>query len=182
MGHFRPASRIKPSAGHRSPGGFVAPKSLRLAATRMACGRREVPGRSRNIIQKRSGADLTASQMSDEADLGNQKCCVYRKEGGSEINDDQCRIAGHRRVARIAMISRTPAGPAPQWPSASRSPKLVMALIGGAAAARIARDRRTYERLIVIAIVLAAVAGLARENQARSQERMAAWLKRTLGA
>jgi hypothetical protein len=81
------------------------------------------------------------------------------------------------------MISRTPAGPVPQWPSASGQPKMVMALIGGAAAARIVRDRRTYERLIVIAIVLAAAAGLARENQARSQARMAAWLKlkRALG-
>ena len=79
------------------------------------------------------------------------------------------------------MISRSPTGPAPQWPSASRQPKMVMALIGAGAAARIVRDRRTYERLVVIAIVLAAVAGLARENQARSQARMAAWLKRTLG-
>jgi hypothetical protein len=51
-------------------------------------------------------------------------------------------------------------------------------MIGGAAAARIARDRRTYERLIVFALVLAAAAALARENQARSQERMVAWLKR----
>jgi hypothetical protein len=79
------------------------------------------------------------------------------------------------------MISRSPTGPAPQWPSASRQPKMVMALIGAGAAARIVRDRRTYERLIIIAIAVAAMAGLARENQARSQERMAAWLKRKLG-
>jgi hypothetical protein len=58
---------------------------------------------------------------------------------------------------------------------------MVMALIGGATVARIVRDRRTYERLIIIAIVLAALAGLARESQARSQDRMAAWLERTLG-
>ena len=79
------------------------------------------------------------------------------------------------------MISRSPAGPAPQWPSASRPPKMVVALIGAGAVARIVRDRRTYERLIIVAIALAAVAGMARENQARSQERMVAWLKRKLG-
>jgi hypothetical protein len=55
---------------------------------------------------------------------------------------------------------------------------MVVAMIGGAAAVRIARDRHTYERLIVFALVLAAAAALARENQARSQERMVAWLKR----
>jgi len=78
------------------------------------------------------------------------------------------------------MISRGPAGLTHQAPAASRSPKMIMAMIGAAAAARIARDRRTYERLIVGAIVLAAAAGMARASQARSQERMAAWLKRTL--
>jgi hypothetical protein len=93
--------------------------------------------------------------------------------------------AGHPRtrhspVIRIAVISLAPAGLAQHPPSASRQPKLVIAMIGAAAAARIARDRRTYERLIVIALVLAAAAALARENQARSQERLAAWLKRTM--
>jgi len=76
------------------------------------------------------------------------------------------------------MISHTPALPAPRSPSAGRQPKVVVAMIGAAAAARIARDRRTYERLIVFALVLAAAAALARENQARSQERLAAWVKR----
>ena len=103
---------------------------------------------------------------------------MYHKVGGSEISDDQRHIAGHGRVARIAMISRAPAGPAPRSPSAGRQPKVVVAMIGGAAAVRIARDRHTYERLIVFALVLAAAAALARENQARSQERMVAWLKR----
>jgi hypothetical protein len=53
-----------------------------------------------------------------------------------------------------------------------------MAMIGGAAAARIARDRRTYERVIIFALVLAAAAGMARDNQARSLARLAAWDKR----
>jgi hypothetical protein len=70
---------------------------------------------------------------------------------------------------------------AQQVPAAGRSPKMAWAVIGAATAARIARDHRTYERLIIFAIVVAAVAAMARENQARSQERMAAWLKRKLG-
>jgi hypothetical protein len=86
----------------------------------------------------------------------------------------------HRPVSRIAVISHAPTGLAHQPPAASRHPKMAMAMIGAAAAARIARDRRTYERLIVIALVLAAVAALARENQARSQERLVAWLKQRL--
>jgi hypothetical protein len=76
------------------------------------------------------------------------------------------------------VISRTPAGTVSQSPSASRPPKVVMAMIGGAAAARIARDRRTYERVIIFALVLAAAAGIARDNQARSVARLAAWDKR----
>jgi hypothetical protein len=50
-----------------------------------------------------------------------------------------------------------------------------MAMIGAAAAARIARDPRTYERLLVFAIAVAAAAGLARESQTRSMARLVAW-------
>jgi hypothetical protein len=53
-----------------------------------------------------------------------------------------------------------------------------MVVIGLAAAARLARDRRTYERVIVVAIGLAAVARMARDNQSRSLARLAAWDKR----
>jgi hypothetical protein len=43
---------------------------------------------------------------------------------------------------------------------------------------RLARDRRTYEHVIVVAIGLAAAASLARDNQSRSLARLAAWDKR----
>jgi hypothetical protein len=52
-----------------------------------------------------------------------------------------------------------------------------MAMIGVAVAARIARDPRTYERLLVFAIAVAAAAGLARESQTRSMARLVAWDK-----
>jgi hypothetical protein len=51
-------------------------------------------------------------------------------------------------------------------------------VIGLAAAVRLARDRRTYEHVIVVAIGLAAAASLARDNQSRSLARLAAWDKR----
>jgi hypothetical protein len=79
------------------------------------------------------------------------------------------------------VISRVPAGLVHQSPTASGQPKVVMAMIGLAAAARIVRDRRTYERVVIFAIVVAAAAGLARENQARSRARLVAWYQRTMG-
>ncbi len=75
------------------------------------------------------------------------------------------------------MISGAPAGLAHQPPAASGQPAVVMAMIGVAVAARIARDPRTYERLLVFAIAAAAAAGLARESQARSMARLIAWDK-----
>jgi hypothetical protein len=78
------------------------------------------------------------------------------------------------------VISRAPTGLAHQSPAASGQPKVVMAMIGLGAVARIVRHRRTYERLIIFAIVVAAAAGMARENQARSKERLVAWLERTM--
>jgi hypothetical protein len=65
-----------------------------------------------------------------------------------------------------------------QSPTASRQQKVAVAVIGLAMAARIARDRRTYERVIIFALVLAAAVSLARDNQARSLARLAAWDKR----
>jgi hypothetical protein len=40
------------------------------------------------------------------------------------------------------------------------------------------RSRRVIEAAIIGAVALAALAGLARENQTRNRARMAAWLKR----
>ena len=55
---------------------------------------------------------------------------------------------------------------------------MALAAIGATAAARIVRDRRTYERVILLAIVLAAAAGMARASQLRSVARLIAWDKR----
>jgi hypothetical protein len=50
-----------------------------------------------------------------------------------------------------------------------------MAVIGLTAAARMARDRRTHERVILLAIVLAAAVDVAREGKVRSVTRLIAW-------
>ena len=57
---------------------------------------------------------------------------------------------------------------------------MVLAVIGVTAAGRIVRDRRTYERVILLAIVLAAAAGMARASQDRSMARLIAWDNRKL--
>jgi len=51
-------------------------------------------------------------------------------------------------------------------------------MIGLALAARLARDTRTYEPVIIAVIVFVAVAGLGRASRARSFARLAAWDKR----
>ena len=79
---------------------------------------------------------------------------------------------------------RTP-GDAPATPRAARQPpdassghRLSMVVIGLAVAARIMRDPRTYETAIVVAIGVAAVAGLGKAGRTNSFERLAAWDKR----
>jgi len=69
-------------------------------------------------------------------------------------------------------------GLAHKSPTASRRQNTVLAVIGATAAARILRDRRTYERVILLAIVLTAAAGIARAGQARSMARLIAWDRR----
>jgi hypothetical protein len=63
-------------------------------------------------------------------------------------------------------------------PTAGRRQNTVLAVIGVTAATRIVRDRRTYERVILLAIALAAAAGIARAGQARSMARLIAWDRR----
>jgi len=53
-----------------------------------------------------------------------------------------------------------------------------MAMIGLALAARLARDSRTYEYVIMVVIGVAAAASLGRASGARSFARLAAWDKR----
>ena len=76
------------------------------------------------------------------------------------------------------MISSGPAQAAPQSPAVSRRPKTVLAVVGLAAAARIAGDRRTHERVILLAIALAAAVDLARAGEIRSVTRLLDWDKR----
>lgn len=93
----------------------------------------------------------------------------------SEISDDQLHSAAHPRVVWITVISSGPTGSAHQSPAVNRPPKVVMAVIGLTAAARMARDRRTHERVILLAIVLAAAVDVAREGKVRSVTRLIAW-------
>jgi hypothetical protein len=55
---------------------------------------------------------------------------------------------------------------------------MVMAVVGLAAAARMAGDRRTHERVILLAIGLAAAVGLARAGEVRSIARLIDWDRR----
>jgi hypothetical protein len=64
----------------------------------------------------------------------------------------------------------------------ARRRKEVLAVIGLMALARMARDRRTQERVIVFALTVAAAVGLGRASAGRSKERLLAWdKKRALG-
>jgi hypothetical protein len=53
-----------------------------------------------------------------------------------------------------------------------------MVVIGLALAARLARDSRSYESVIMVVIGVTAVAGLAKASRTRSFARLAAWDKR----
>jgi phosphate/sulfate permease len=56
--------------------------------------------------------------------------------------------------------------------------RVIMAVIGLTLAARLARDSRTQEHAIMVVLVLAAVAGLAKANRVSLFARLAAWDKR----
>jgi hypothetical protein len=93
-----------------------------------------------------------------------------------ETNFDQHQIASHPNAGGIAVTPQHPAAAARQ-PSAATQHHVTMVVIG-LAAARLARDNRTYEMAIVALIALAAAASLARASRARSFARLAAWDKR----
>src|SRR5437016_14629724 len=69
------------------------------------------------------------------------------------------------------------AGPGPQADAEGRQRRLIVRGIELAAVAQYLGSRRFLERAIVGAIGLAALASLARENQARALTRLVAWDK-----
>lgn len=73
------------------------------------------------------------------------------------------------------MTSSDPTGSGLKSPKASGRQKAVLAAIVVRLAARIAWDRRTHERVILVALVVAAAAGLAHAGGARSIARLIAW-------
>ncbi len=94
---------------------------------------------------------------------------------------DHCFGLIGREVIRV--ITKTASGPG-GWthdpPGVSGRQKVVLAVIGVAVTGRIVRSRRTYERAILLALVLAAAAGTARAGQARSMARLIAWANQKL--
>jgi hypothetical protein len=74
-------------------------------------------------------------------------------------------------------MSSGPGGSAHKPGSLSRREKVVLAVIGMTAVTRMARDHRTYERVILIALALTAAAGIARAGQVRAIARLIAWDK-----
>ncbi len=71
------------------------------------------------------------------------------------------------------------ADPRPALPSqTSRDQRMAWLAVGLAAAVRLPRDPRFQRRVIMLAIGLAALGGLARNGQATSLARLAAWDKK----
>src|SRR6266516_7042235 len=78
----------------------------------------------------------------------------------------------------IAVAPRNPARPVRRASGANSQHHGIMAVIGLALAARLARDSRSYQHVIMVVIGVVAVAGLGRASGARSFARLAAWDKR----
>jgi hypothetical protein len=88
---------------------------------------------------------------------------------------------GHARPAHPApdtVASREPSERARRSRAASRH--RVISLVKLAVVARLSRDHRLHEGVVVLVVALAAVAALAKENQAKSLERLMAWDQKRL--
>jgi hypothetical protein len=68
--------------------------------------------------------------------------------------------------------------PAQRSWSQNSGKQLAMLMIGVAAVARLPGNSRTHQHVIMVGLVLAAVAGLGRDSQTRSRERLVAWDQR----
>jgi hypothetical protein len=85
------------------------------------------------------------------------------------------RSARDGRAARGAVIPAGRSGPARQSRAANRQQRVITLAIVLTAVTRHLRDRRFQADVITLAIGIAALAGLAREGQARSLSRLATW-------
>lgn len=99
---------------------------------------------------------------------------------GSETHADHSHSARYPHIGRSTMTT-TAEGPAPESGLAKRSHKTALVVIGLGVASRAARDTRTHEALIVIAIVVAVAAAVAREGGNKSMARLKAWDARAAG-
>jgi hypothetical protein len=85
------------------------------------------------------------------------------------------RPRGAARQEPETVVSSGAAGPASQFGAVSHQRDVVWLGIGLAALTRLLRDPRFHGRVIVSVVGLAALASLARENQARVKARLVAW-------
>ena len=91
--------------------------------------------------------------------------------------DDKIHSAAHLGAALERCDFVRPAGLAHKSPDISGKQRAALTVIGVTVAARIARDRRTYERLILMAIVLIATRDVFRAGAAAAIARIIAWDK-----
>jgi hypothetical protein len=85
------------------------------------------------------------------------------------------------RAAQMAPGAATPAaatGPLRQAPAVRRNDRIAWSLIGLKMAGNVLRSRRSYELMIVGAIMVAALARQAREGQTQILARLIAWDRR----
>ena len=82
--------------------------------------------------------------------------------------------SGHLDPGTASAVSAARVGRSAGQPQAARNHRVALLLIG----LGFLRSRRVVEVAIIAAVGLAALAGLARENQTRNRARMAALLKR----
>ena len=80
-------------------------------------------------------------------------------------------------VSLIAATSSDAASPAGKRPGTGGLEKAVVAGLGVAAVVRIVRNHRTYERALLVALVLAAAVGATRSGAIRSITRLIEWDK-----
>jgi hypothetical protein len=106
--------------------------------------------------------------------------------GGGTLDTQGAELCAHPWAGigeRMSTPPETLAGGADRRPvRAARNPHAdhhrAVRVIGLALVAHMFRSRRLYERVAVGAIILAALAGMGRENRAKTFARLEAWVKR----